>query len=76
MVWEIMGEEDEQMFITGMLLLFDFQDYTMGHFTQMPLSMIKKLMPCWQVLSCERFKVQKLGVKNFFSFLGCFPYSS
>ena len=49
MVWEIMGKEEEQMFITGMLLLFDFKDYTLNHFTQMPLSMMKKLMPCWMV---------------------------
>jgi hypothetical protein len=49
MVWDIMGDEDEQMFITGMILLFDFSDYGMSHFTAMPLSMIKKLMPCWEV---------------------------
>jgi heme/copper-type cytochrome/quinol oxidase subunit 4 len=49
MVWDIMSDEDEQMFVTGMLLLFDFSDYGMNHFTAMPLSMIKKLMPCWEV---------------------------
>ena len=49
MVWEIMGAEEEQMFITGMLLLCDLDGYTMNHFTQMPISTMKKLMPCWEV---------------------------
>lgn len=49
MVWEIMGAEEEQMFITGMHLIFDMKDYTMNHFTSMPISMIKKLKPCWEV---------------------------
>ena len=83
MVWEIMGDEEEQMYITGMalfiaiivepfkiikfaifkiadllinnnsgmLLLFDFTGYSMSHFTQMPLAMTKKLMPCWMVIN-------------------------
>jgi hypothetical protein len=50
MVWDIMGDEDEQMFVTGMILLFDFSNYGMNHFTAMPLSMVKKLMPCWEVI--------------------------
>lgn len=50
MVFELMGEEDEQMFINGMVLIFDLKGYTMNHFTQMPLSMVKKLMPCWEVM--------------------------
>ncbi len=49
MVWEIMAAEEEQMFITGMLLLCDMNGYTMNHFTQMPLATVKKLMPCWEV---------------------------
>ncbi|XP_046459123.1 alpha-tocopherol transfer protein-like isoform X1 [Daphnia pulex] len=56
MVWDIMSDEDEQMFVTGMLLLFDFSDYGMNHFTAMPLSMIKKLMPCWEEASPLRPK--------------------
>ena len=50
MVWDIMSDEDEQMFVTGMILLFDFSNYGMNHFTAMPLSMVKKLMPCWEVI--------------------------
>lgn len=50
MVWDIMGDEEEQMFITGLVLLFDFTGYTMSHFTQVPLPMVKKLMPCWEVI--------------------------
>ncbi|KAK4010341.1 hypothetical protein OUZ56_019487 [Daphnia magna] len=56
MVWDIMSDEDEQMFVTGMLLLFDFSDYAMNHFTAMPFSMIKKLMPCWEDASPIRPK--------------------
>ena len=48
MVWEILGDEDEQMFITGMVLIFDMEGFTMSHFAQMPMSMAKKLMPCWE----------------------------
>ncbi|XP_046459127.1 retinol-binding protein pinta-like isoform X4 [Daphnia pulex] len=48
MVFEIMGSEEEQMFITGMLLLFDLSNFGMNHFTAMPLSTAKKLMPCWE----------------------------
>ena len=49
MVWDILNDEEEQMFITGIVILFDFTGYTLDHFTQMPLSMVKKLMPCWEV---------------------------
>ncbi|XP_046638360.1 retinaldehyde-binding protein 1-like [Daphnia pulicaria] len=48
MVSEIMADEDEQMFITGITLLMDFTNFGMNHFTAMPLSMVKKLMPCWE----------------------------
>ena len=41
MVWEIMAKEEEQMFVTGMHLIFDLKDFTMGHFTNMPLSTVK-----------------------------------
>jgi hypothetical protein len=49
MVSEIMADEDEQMFITGITLLMDFTNFGMNHFTAMPLSLVKKLMPCWEV---------------------------
>ena len=52
MVWDIMSDEDEQMFITGVTLLMDFTNFGMNHFTAMPISMIKKLMPCWEVKYC------------------------
>lgn len=50
MVSEIFYHEEEQMFITGIVLLFDFSGFTMDHFTQMPISMMKKLKPCWEVI--------------------------
>ena len=49
MVFEVMAKEEEQMFVTGMLLLFDLSNFGMNHFTAMPISMVKKLMPCWEV---------------------------
>ena len=48
MVWELMSHEEEQMFITGMILVFDAEGFTMSHFTQMPLALAKKMMPCWE----------------------------
>lgn len=45
-----MGDEDEQMFITGLVFIADFSGYTMGHFTQVPLAVMKKLTSCWEVL--------------------------
>lgn len=50
MVSEVLGDEDEQLFITGMVILIDMSDFGMNHFTSMPLPMIKKLMPCFEVL--------------------------
>jgi len=68
MVWDILNDEEEQMFITGIVLLFDFTGYTLDHFTQMPLSMVKKLMPCWEVtfhyiiiLNCKILINQLIG---------------
>lgn len=49
MVWDLMMKEDEQMFITGMVLVVDVQDFTMAHFTQVPLPVMKKLSPFWEV---------------------------
>ena len=49
MVMEIMGAESEQMFISGMILIFDYKGFTMSHVTSMPLTIFKKLRPCWEV---------------------------
>ena len=51
MVSEVLGDEDEQLFITGMVVLVDFTGFTMNHVTSTPLSMIKKMMPCFQVFN-------------------------
>jgi len=59
MVWDIMGDESEQMFITGMVLIFDFDGFTMNHFTQMPPSTVKKLMPCWE--DCNPLRPQSMN---------------
>lgn len=50
MVSEVLGDDDEQLFITGMVILIDMSDFGMNHFTSMPLPVIKKLMPCFEVL--------------------------
>lgn len=53
MINEILADEDEQMFITGMVMVCDCTGYTLGHFTQFPMAMMKKLMQCWEVGYCE-----------------------
>jgi hypothetical protein len=50
MVSEVLGDEDEQLFITGMVALVDFSGYTMNHVTGTPVSSVKKLMVCFQVI--------------------------
>lgn len=50
MVSEILGDEDEQMFIAGMVILVDMTDFSMGHITGTPMAAMKKLMPCWEVM--------------------------
>ena len=42
--------EEEQLFITGMVLLFDFSGYTVNHFLAFPLADIKKSKLCWEVI--------------------------
>jgi len=44
MVLEIMGLEEEQMFITGMVVIVDLEGYSLSHVTQRPLSVTKKQM--------------------------------
>ena len=52
MISEIMGYEEEQMFITGLLVLCDLKDFTLSHFTQMSISTFKKLMQFYEVQRC------------------------
>ncbi|XP_057368645.1 alpha-tocopherol transfer protein-like [Daphnia carinata] len=56
MLNEIMADEDEQMFITGLVVLIDMANFTMGHMTAMPMAAMKKLMPCWEDASPIRPK--------------------
>ena len=48
MVMEILEDECEQMFITGLVIIFDMEGYGMGHFTQAPLPLMKKLQNSWE----------------------------
>ena len=54
MINEIISAEDEQMFITGVVILGDLKGFTMSHLTQMPFSMMKKLMQCYEVFCDHR----------------------
>lgn len=49
MVNEIMFDEEEQVFITGMVMICDCTGYTLGHFTQVPMASMKKIMQAWEV---------------------------
>jgi hypothetical protein len=51
MVAEVLGDEDEQLFITGLVALADLEGFTIGHITSMPLALVKKLMPLWEVIN-------------------------
>jgi len=42
MVSDVMGLQDEQLFITGMVIIIDFSGYSFGHLTQRPLAVTKK----------------------------------
>ncbi|KAI9559302.1 hypothetical protein GHT06_016091 [Daphnia sinensis] len=44
MISEVMVLDDEQMFVTGMVIIYDCQGYTLNHLTQRPLSLTKKHM--------------------------------
>jgi CRAL/TRIO domain len=56
MVWELFCHEEEQMFITGAVLILDMEGYTISHFTQLPMSLAKKLQLCWEDASPVRLK--------------------
>ncbi|XP_046459118.1 alpha-tocopherol transfer protein-like [Daphnia pulex] len=48
MISELLCDEDEQLFITGMVVLVDLEGFTMSHVTSTPIAMMKKLMPCFE----------------------------
>ena len=58
MVLEIMGLEEEQMFITGMVVIVDLEGYSLSHVTQRPLSVTKKQMKYLQVRRYLEFLVE------------------
>ena len=53
MISDVMVLEDEQLFVTGMVIIYDCEGFTMNHFTQRPLSMTKKHMYYLQVLQIK-----------------------
>jgi len=44
MVSDVMGLAEEQMFITGIVIIIDLEGYSLGHVTQKPLAVTKKQM--------------------------------
>ncbi|KAK4010343.1 hypothetical protein OUZ56_019489 [Daphnia magna] len=70
MVSEILGDEDEQMFIAGMVILVDMTDFSMGHITGTPMAAMKKLMPCWEEASPIRPKsMNYIHTSTLFNFI-------
>lgn len=55
MISDTMGREDEQMFVTGMVIIVDVQGFSLNHLTQKPLALFKKQMYFLQVLVRWRF---------------------
>lgn len=53
MIMDIMMKEDEQMFITGLVVVGDVEGFTMAHFTHTPMAVMKKLMPFWEVSTVQ-----------------------
>ena len=49
MVGEVMGVLDEDMFITGAVVIFDFEGFTFNHLNQRSLPLLKKYMRYTQV---------------------------
>jgi len=50
MVWNVVFDEEEQMFTSGVVLIFDLDGFSIDHFIGMPIALAKKIMPCWEVL--------------------------
>ena len=51
MVSDVMGLEDEQMFVTGIVIVIDLEGYSLAHVTQRPLALTKKHMRYLQVFT-------------------------
>jgi hypothetical protein len=49
MMSELLSDENEQMFITGVVIIVDLDGFTMSHVTSTPIALVKKLMPCFEV---------------------------
>jgi hypothetical protein len=75
MISEVLGDEDEQLFITGMVVLVDLEGFTMSHITSTPIAMMKKLMPCFEVpFHCSLLFYPKFVENNCLS--GCSTHPS
>jgi hypothetical protein len=69
MIWDVLSDEDEQMFITGVTLVMDFTNFGMNHLTAIPVATVKKLMSCWEVYYNQWHQNNEI---NTFAFdLGC-----
>lgn len=50
MVLDVMGLAEEQMFVTGIIIIVDLEGYSLSHVTQKPLAVTKKQMQYLQVI--------------------------
>ena len=78
MVNEIMGVESEQMFITGIVVVIDYQGFSMSHVADMPFTLIKKMNSCMEVKFERKKKLCYLIFADLISLhvLGCFADST
>ena len=49
MVWNVVFDEEEQMFTSGVVLIFDLDGFSVDHFMGMPIALAVKIAPCWEV---------------------------
>ena len=55
MVSDIMGLEDEQLFITGLIIIIDLSGFSFSHLTRRPLNVTKKWLHYLQVSATADF---------------------
>lgn len=53
MVAEVLAYEEPLIFVTGVVVVVDFEGYSLGHLTHRPLSFMKKQAKYFQVLTID-----------------------
>ena len=66
MVSDVMGLDEEQMFLTGIVIIVDLEGYSLSHVTQRPLAVTKKHMHYLQVtMLCVRYLFHLIQLDSF-----------